>query len=106
MKLSGRKLGILIGALPEQRNFGHGIELAREAISAGVEVYLYFIDDGVAELKSESLAKLKKDGARLFACAYSLQKRNLPLEGHATPAGLTMLNDIIASTDRFVSFSG
>ena len=105
MKLQGRKLGIMIGALPGSQNFHHGSELAREALNRGVEVYLYFIDEAVRGVELDRVQTLKSRGVKLFACAYSLQKRQLPLSENATMAGLTILNDVISSTDRFVSFT-
>jgi sulfur relay (sulfurtransferase) complex TusBCD TusD component (DsrE family) len=105
MKLQGKKLGIMIGALPGSQNFHHGSELAREALSQGLEVYLYFIDEAVRGVELEAVQSLKSQGVKLFACAYSLQKRQLPLSPNATMAGLTILNDVISSTDRFVGFT-
>ncbi len=105
MKLEGRKLGILISAAPANRNFQHAIHLTERALDAGVQVFLYFIDDAVTAIDSQPVRKLKEGGARLYSCAYSLQKRNLPMSEGIIPAGLTILNDIIASTDRFVSFT-
>jgi len=105
MKYEGKKLGIMIGADPASRNFIHGAELARIALKSGVEVYLYCIDEGVRGVEAEAIQSLKREGVKLFACAYSLQKRNLPLTAKATMAGLTILNDVISSTDRFVSFT-
>jgi sulfur relay (sulfurtransferase) complex TusBCD TusD component (DsrE family) len=105
MNHQGKKLGIMIGADPASRNFNHGIELAREALKSGLEVYVYCIDEGVRGVEEGSVQSLKREGAKLFACAYSLQKRNLPLTEHATMSGLTILNDVISSTDRFVSFT-
>jgi hypothetical protein len=104
MNLRGKKLGILLGADPAVRNFTHGVALARQARLNGIQVYLYCIDAAVLGLHSPVLAELQKGGAKLFACAYSLQKRNLPLEGAATFAGLGVLHDLLTSTDRFVSF--
>ena len=105
MSHQGKKLGVMIGADPASKNFSHGIELAREALKAGVEVYVYCIDEGVRGVEAEMVQSLKKHGAKLFACAYSLQKRNLPLSKNATMVGLTILNDVISSTERFVSFN-
>jgi len=41
----------------------------------------------------------------LFACAYGARRRNLPLTDQATFAGLSVVSDLIAGTDRFVSFN-
>ncbi len=72
----------------------------------GVSVYLYCIDEAVAGVGDPQLQQLKHDGLSLFACAYGAHRRNVPLSEDATFAGLTVVNDIIAGTDRFVSFNG
>jgi sulfur relay (sulfurtransferase) complex TusBCD TusD component (DsrE family) len=105
MPLSGKKLGILISARPEDPSFQHGLRLAEAALSHGLQVYLYCIDDAVTGLADTELQNLKARGANLFACAYGAQQRNIPLSDLATFAGLTLVSDLIASTDRFVSFN-
>ena len=47
----------------------------------------------------------KEKGGHLFACAYSVQNRGLNPPGAATLTGLTVLSDIMASTDEFQSFN-
>ena len=103
--MEGMRLGIMISAAPGSLNFEHGLRLASEARARGVEVYLYFMDEAVAGMGDPRLPEFKEAGLRLFACAFSLQKRNLPLECPATLGGLTLLNDVLTSTDRFVSFN-
>ena len=105
MQLAGKKLGVLLSARPEQPNFAHAIALAEAALERGVQVYFYCLDDAVAGLDSKSLQNLKVRGANLFACAYGAQKRNLSLGDLATFAGLSTVSDLIANTDRFVSFN-
>jgi hypothetical protein len=41
---------------------------------------------------------------KLFACADAAQRRDLPLAGQATFSGLAMLSNLIAATNRCVSF--
>ncbi len=105
MDLTGKKLGLLLSASPEQPNFGRAVALASAAVQRGVQVYFYCIDDAVAGLKDERLQGLKGHGVNLFACAYGAQRRNLTLGDLATFAGLGTVNDLIANTDRFVSFN-
>src|SRR5687767_1726202 len=102
---AGKKLGIMISAKPDSRNFRHGIELAKVALEERVEVFLYCIDEAVRGLESKEVQGVKAKGAKLFGCAYSLQKRDLPLTEGATMAGLTILNDVVSATDRFISFN-
>jgi sulfur relay (sulfurtransferase) complex TusBCD TusD component (DsrE family) len=51
------------------------------------------------------LNQLTADGLKLFACAYGAQRRSVALNEQATFSGLSLLSDVIASTDRFVSFN-
>src|SRR5437773_2375175 len=105
MSLRGKKLGILISCLPDQPNFTHGIRLAEAALADGVDVYIYCIDDAVKGVEKPEMQALKNRGLKLYACAYGAHRRNYPLNENAVFAGLTVVNDIIAATDRFVSFN-
>jgi len=101
----GLKLGILISTRPGTAGFVHGLRLAEAALSEGLEVYLYCIDDAVHGVSDAGLQTLRARGLRLFACAYGAQRRGIPRTDLATFAGLTLLNDLIGGTDRFVSFN-
>ena len=101
----GMKLGLLLSTRAGQAGFEHGLRLAEIALEEGVDVYLYCIDDAVHELNHPRLQTLRDKGLKLYACAYGAQRRNLPLDGPAVYAGLTIVSDLIAATDRFVSFS-
>lgn len=103
--LTGRKLGILIAAAPEAAGFRHGLGLAEAALRAGVDVYCYCLDDAVTGVLDPRLQALRGRGLKLFACAYGADRRNLPLNDLATFAGLTVVSDLIASTDRVVCFN-
>ena len=105
MELRGKKLGVLIACRPEEPGFLHGVRTAEAAMQRGVNVYLYCIDEAVNGVSDPQLQKLKASGLNLYACAYGAHKRNLALTDHATFAGLTVVNDINAGTDRFVCFN-
>ena len=105
MSLRGKKLGLLLSISPDHPNFDHGLRLAAAALDEGADVYLYCIDDAVHGLTEPRLQRLKSGGAKLFACAFGAQCRELPMTDCAVYGGLTILSDIIASTDRFVSFN-
>ena len=105
MDLRGKKLGVLIACAPDQPGFRHGLLTAQAALQRGVNVYLYCIDEAVRGVTDPTLQKLKAEGLNLYACAYGAHKRHQPLSADATFAGLTVVNDLIASTDRFVSFN-
>jgi len=103
--LRGKKLGLLLSARPDHPNFTQGLRLAEAALKEGVDVYLYCLDDAVTGIEQPLLQELKECGLKLFACAYGSQRRDLPLSDKATFSGLTMLSEIIACADRFVSFN-
>jgi predicted peroxiredoxin len=105
MSVRGKKLGILISCRPDEPNFGRGLKLAEAAMSQGVDVYVYCIDDAVKGVENAEVQKLKIAGLKLYACAYGAHRRNYPLTEKAMFAGLTVVNDLIAGTDRFVSFN-
>lgn len=105
MNLRGKKLGILISCTPEEPNFLHGLRLAEAALAQEVDVYLYCIDDAVPGISNARLQKLKQGGLKLYACAYGANRRNLPLNDDAVFAGLTVVSDLIAATDKFVAFN-
>ena len=105
MTLRGKKLGILLSTRPGTANFRHGLHFAEAALNDQVTVYLYCIDDAVWGVGDPELQALKARGLHLFACAYAARRRNLPLTDQATFAGLSVVSDLIAGTDRFVSFN-
>lgn len=98
--LSGRKLGLLLSGSPRGPGFQHGARLAETALNHGVEVYLYCLDDAVAGI--QLLEPLQARGARVFACAYGAQRREIILGDQAIFAGLGMASDLMAGTDRFL----
>lgn len=95
----------MISAAPGEPTFQKGIDLAGDALRDGHQVYLYWIDQAVEGLRGADLARLKGAGAHLFACAFSLQKRGLAAPPEVTLSGLTILSDILSSTDEFQSFN-
>lgn len=74
-------------------------------MAEGVEVYLYCIDEAVRGVEASRLQELAAHGARIFACAYSADRRLLPRSDKVIFAGLASLSDLMAGTDRFVSFN-
>jgi sulfur relay (sulfurtransferase) complex TusBCD TusD component (DsrE family) len=105
MSLHGKKLGLLLSALPSQPGFQHGLSLADAALEQGAEVYLYCVDEAVHGVGEPRLQSLAARGLKLYACAYGAQQRGLERNPHAIYAGLALLNDLMAATDRFVSFN-
>ena len=105
MDLRDKKLGILLSIGPEQASFTHGLRLAETALAAGVDVYLYCIDEAVRGVETAGLQALRERGLKLYACAYGARQRNLPMTDQALYAGLTVVSDLMAATDRFISFN-
>ena len=105
MSLRGKKLGLLLSTHPDQPGFKHGLGLAAAALDEGVDVYLYCIDEAVRGIGNGQLQSMAARGLKLFACAYAAHRRGLPVNDTAIFAGLGVVSDLIASTDRFVSFN-
>jgi sulfur relay (sulfurtransferase) complex TusBCD TusD component (DsrE family) len=105
MSLRGKKLGILLSAPPSQPSFQHGMRLAEAALDEGVDVYLYCLDEAVRGVGEARLQSLAARGLKLYACAYGAQRRRLPITGQAAFAGLASLSELMAATDRFLSFN-
>ena len=105
MVLKGKRLGVLLSTAPAHPNFTHGLRLAETAVGRGMEVYLYCIDDAVTGLTHPLLQSLKARGLRLYACAQAAQRRQIPMNDDAVFSGLSVVSDLMASTERFVSFN-
>jgi hypothetical protein len=103
-ELKGKKLGVLLTTPPEHPNFGPAVALMNAAVDGGVRVYLYCVDDGVRTTGTPELQALKARGISLFGCAYGAGRRSITLDEAAAWSGLTVLADVVGSTDRFVSF--
>src|SRR5471032_3104965 len=102
--LKGKKLGVLLTTAPAHPNFRPALALMNGALDAGVRLYLYCVDEGVRAVATPEVQALKGRGASLFGCAYGAGRRDIPLDESAAWSGLTVLADVVGSTDRFVSF--
>lgn len=96
-----RALGMLLTTAPGSVEFRIGMALAEESQREGVRVFLYLLDDAVEGAKE--MRGLAEQGVRISACAYAAQRRSLPFCEHVVYGGFSMLNNIIAHSDRFVS---
>lgn len=103
--LHGKKLGILLSTRPEHPNLETCLDLSRAALARGADLYLYLVDDGVANIDDARVQDLGRRGAKLFVCAYGCQRRRLPITEKATYCGLVVLTDLINGTDRFVALN-
>jgi hypothetical protein len=102
--LVGKKLGVLLTIAPTHPNFRPALALMNAALDAGARVYLYCVDEGVRAVTASEVQALKDRGASLFGCAYGAGRRNIAIDESAAWSGLTVLADVVGSTDRFVSF--
>jgi len=102
--LTGKKLGVLLTTAPAHGNFRPALALMNGALDAGARVYLYCIDEGVRAVATPEIQALKARGVSLFGCAYGAHRRHIPVDDSAAWSGLTVLADVVGSTDRFVSF--
>ena len=102
--LRGKKLGVLLTTAPAHPNFRVALALMNGALDAGVRLYLYCIDEGVRAVATPEVQALKGRGASLFGCAYGAHRRHIPVDDSAAWSGLTVLADVVGSTDRCVSF--
>jgi sulfur relay (sulfurtransferase) complex TusBCD TusD component (DsrE family) len=105
LSLRGKKLGLMVCSPPEAKSFECAYQLASTALAEGVQVYLYYMDEGVKGVGDKRVQGLKAKGAQLFACAYSAQRRDISIDESAAFSGLATVSDIMASTDRFLSFT-
>ncbi len=103
-ELTGKKLGVLLTTAPAHPNFAPELALMNAALDAGLRVYLYCVDDGVLAVATPEIQELKARGASLFGCAYGADRRHIEVDDSAAWSGLTVLADVVGSTDRFVSF--
>lgn len=94
-------LGMLLTTAPDSVEFRSGMALAEEAQREGGRVFLYLLDDAVEG--AMEMRGLAEQGVRISACAYAAQRRSLTFCEHVVYGGFSMLNDIIAHSDRFVS---
>src|ERR1700722_4942168 len=99
-ELAGKKLGVLLTTAPAHPNFRPAVALMKAALEAGVRVYLYCVDEGVRAVATPEVQALKGGGVNLFGCAYGAGRRNITLDESAAWSGLTVLADVVGSTDR------
>ena len=101
-----RALGILLSTGPTNANLGIAVNLSDAALRAGVDVYLYLIDEGVLTVDDPRFQPLRGSGLKLFACAYGAQQHGVARnEENATYCGLVILSNIVSGCDRFVALN-
>lgn len=101
-----RALGILLSTGPEDANLSTAVGLSEAALKSDTDVYLYLVDRGVLTVDDPRFESLRKNGLKLFACAYGAQQHGVPRKDEkATYCGLVVLSNIVSSCDRFVALN-
>jgi len=97
----------MLSSEPAHHNLDTALGLSDAALTRGVDVYLYLIDDAVTAVEDARVQALAARGLKLFVCAYGCQKRGLPLRDpeRVTYCGLVVLTDLINGTDRFIALN-
>ncbi len=72
-----RKVGLLLCLPPSHASATTASELAKTALEANHEVYLYLIDEGVKNLSDPRYLALAHEGAKVFVCAYGCQQHEV-----------------------------
>jgi len=109
MRVSKKKLGILLSTPPKNENLKTVVSLALAARHQRIETYLYLIDEGTLNLDRVEMEDLQRAGVRLFVCAYGAERhgvsQNDRRNDRMTFCGLVVLSDLIKGCDRFVTFN-
>jgi len=103
--LAGKKLGLLLSTDQNHPNAQTTLGLIKEALSQGVTVYLYLIDEGVTNAQNPEFFDLSQKGVKLFVCAFSCQRKGIPRDDRFTYCGLVVLSELVNTCDRFISFN-
>lgn len=103
-----KKFGILLSTPPADPSVHTVFQLASEALTQGVDLYLYFIDEGVKNLRDPRFDDLVGRGTKLFVCAYGCQQQGVStdnLDPRISLCGLVVLSNIVNGCDRFLAFT-
>jgi sulfur relay (sulfurtransferase) complex TusBCD TusD component (DsrE family) len=77
-------------------------KLAEAALTAGHEVSVFLMDDGVYH--SEAFADLGQRGTNLALCAHNAHQRNLPRVEGVLFGGQNDWAEMVADADKVISF--
>lgn len=96
---SGATVGLLVHALPDGPSFKHAIQVARTALKASCEVFLYLLDEAVEGGNEPAVQALIQKGVKVSACGFAMENRQVDCPEDICPAGLTTLSDILFYSD-------
>ena len=106
--MQSKKLGVLLASPSTSSNSQAVFHLCQEALQAGLDVYLYLIDQGVQSLRDERYLTLSQSGVKFFACAYGCERHQISTDNlppTVSLSGLVVLSHIINGCDRFLAFT-
>ena len=106
--MPSRRLGLLLSTPPSHPSVETVIQLAQAALSKGVDVYLYLIDEGVKTVMDQRYLRLIDAGAKMSVCAYGCQQHGVPtvtVDSRVSLSGLVVLSGIVDGCDRFLAFT-
>ncbi|MBA2485404.1 MAG: DsrE family protein [Nitrospira sp.] len=103
-----KKFGILLSTPPSHPSVETVVHLSSEALTQGIDLYLYFIDEGVKNISDPRYTELVGRGMKLFVCAYGCQQHGVAtdlLDSRISLCGLVVLSNIVNGCDRFLAFT-
>lgn len=106
--MENKKFGVLLSTPPSHPSATTVAALCTEAIRGNYDVYLYLIDEGVANVHDARFSQLPHEGVKVFVCAYGCQQHGVPTSGidpRVSLCGLVVLSNMISGCDRFLSFN-
>lgn len=106
MPLPPARLGIFLAAGNGSPGQLHALSIAHDALRNHQRVFLYLFDDAILLAGSAELNSLLSAGAIVYGCALAAQNRQIAMEDDRIIfCGLSMFSDILAGTDRLISFT-
>lgn len=102
------KIGFLLALPPSHVSASAVYGLAQAALTAGHDVYLYLIDEGVKNMPTAQYQRLARTGAKVFVCAYGCQQHDVPTadaDPNMSLCGLVVLSGLIETCKPFLSFT-
>ncbi|MBI2955044.1 MAG: DsrE family protein [Chloroflexi bacterium] len=99
------KLGILLTTTPESENTHTVVRLAEAALTAGKEVRIFLMCDGVHNTNDARFMSLIEKGAQISLCAYNADQRHVAQKDQVLWGSQYDLAGIVEESDRFIAFN-
>ena len=101
-----RKWGILLASGDNGEPLEGAVSACASALDQGAIPFLYLLHDGTRHVHHPALQRMRARGLRLYCCSFNARRRGIETDDAAIYCGLGILADILASVDRFLSFTG